>query len=146
METQTGRKSTSQLTEILTIIPTQTAPMELHEKVWMKKQPHLLAFLSVVSTAFSKCFLSCLALHGISALEVCMTLFPAGLRSGKGLEVYGWSRIAKNTRSRIFYPTPTPQVQLNHFLHRTPKHGRPHGGAKQAFPPTWKLGLRTKIF
>jgi len=32
-------------------------------------------------------------------------------------EVFGWSR------SRIF--SPTPEVQLNHFLHRTPKLGIP---------------------
>jgi len=41
-------------------------------------------------------------------------------------EVFGWSRIAKNTRSgrRIFCPT--LEVQLNHFfLHHTPKLGIP---------------------
>jgi len=39
-------------------------------------------------------------------------------------EVFGWSRIAENTRSgrRIFCPT--LEVQLNHFfLHHTPKLG-----------------------
>ena len=42
---------------------------------------------------------------------------------------WSWNRIPKKTKSRngcgsrIFYPTPTPEVQLNHFLHRTPKLG-----------------------
>jgi len=38
---------------------------------------------------------------------------------------FGWSRIAKisGNRSQIFYPT--PEVQLSHFLHRTPKLGMP---------------------
>jgi len=36
-------------------------------------------------------------------------------------EVFGWSRIPKNTKSRIFYPTPT--VKLNQLLHRTSKLG-----------------------
>jgi len=26
------------------------------------------------------------------------------------------------------------------------EHGRPQGGEKRAFPPPWKLRLRTKIF
>ena len=38
-------------------------------------------------------------------------------------EVFGWSRIPKITRNRnrIFYPTPTLEVHLNHFIHCTPK-------------------------
>jgi len=35
-------------------------------------------------------------------------------------EVFGWSRsqVPKNTRNRswIFYPTPTPEVELNYFF------------------------------
>ena len=34
---------------------------------------------------------------------------------------FGWSRIPSNTRSRIFCPT--PQVQVDHFFHHTPKLG-----------------------
>jgi len=53
----------------------------------------------------------------------------AGLRSRKESEAFGWSwnRIPKYTRSRsrIFQPTPTPEVQLIHFLHRIPKFGNP---------------------
>ena len=42
-------------------------------------------------------------------------------------EVFGWIRIPKNTgsRSRIFCPSPTPDVHLDHFLHHTPKLGIP---------------------
>jgi len=51
----------------------------------------------------------------------------AGLRSRKESEAFGWSwnRIPKYTRSRsrIFQPTPTPEVQLIQFLHRIPKLG-----------------------
>jgi len=38
-------------------------------------------------------------------------------------EVFGWSRrrIPKISQIRIFYPT--PEVQLNHFLHHIPKLG-----------------------
>jgi len=44
-------------------------------------------------------------------------------RSRKKSEVFGWSRIPNNTgsRSRIFCTTPTPAVQLDYFLHQTPK-------------------------
>ena len=58
-------------------------------------------------------------------------LFLAGLRSRsrKESEFFGWSRsrIPDNTgsRSRIFLPTPTPNVQLDHFLLHTPKLGTP---------------------
>ena len=38
-------------------------------------------------------------------------------------EVFGWSRIPNNTVSRIVRPT--PDVQLDHFLHRTLKLGIP---------------------
>jgi len=38
-------------------------------------------------------------------------------------EVFGCSRIFNNTRSRIFCPT--PDVQLDHFLHHTPTSGIP---------------------
>ena len=40
-------------------------------------------------------------------------------------EVFGWSRILNNTgsRSRIFCPT--SEIQLDHFLHYTPKLGIP---------------------
>jgi len=45
--------------------------------------------------------------------------------SRKESEVLGWSRIPNNTgsRSRIFFPT--PDVQLDHFLHHTLKLGIP---------------------
>jgi len=38
-----------------------------------------------------------------------------------------WSQIPNNTRSRsrIFCPTPTPDIQLDHFLHHTPNLGIP---------------------
>jgi len=39
------------------------------------------------------------------------------------LKVFEWSRIPNNTRSRIFCPT--PEIQINHFLHHTPKLGTP---------------------
>ena len=49
----------------------------------------------------------------------CMTKqilhFKAGLWSCKELEVFGWSQIF----------CPTPEVQMNHFLHHTPKLGIP---------------------
>jgi len=58
-------------------------------------------------------------------------VWKAGERSRKESEVLGWSRIPNNTgsripnntgsRSRIFCPTPNPDVQLDHFLHHTPK-------------------------
>jgi len=43
--------------------------------------------------------------------------FPTGLRSRsrKKSEVFGWSRIPNNSGSRIFRPT--PDVELDHFLH-----------------------------
>jgi len=44
-------------------------------------------------------------------------------RSRKESEVFGRSRIPDNTGSRIF--SPTPDVQLDHFLHHTPKLGIP---------------------
>ena len=44
-------------------------------------------------------------------------------------EVFGWSRsrIPNETgsRSRIFCPTPTQDVQFDHFFHHTPKLGIP---------------------
>jgi len=42
-------------------------------------------------------------------------------------EVFGWSGVPNYTgsRSRIFCPTPTPDVQLDNFLHHTPKLGIP---------------------
>ena len=50
-------------------------------------------------------------------------------RSRKVSKVFGWSwsRFPNNTgsRSRIFCPTPTLEVQLDHFLHHTPKLGIP---------------------
>jgi len=71
------------------------------------------------------------------ALYVSTDPCKAGLRSRsrscKVSEVFGWcrSRIPNNSRSsslcrsRIFCPTPTPEVQLDHFLHHTPKLGIP---------------------
>jgi len=40
---------------------------------------------------------------------------------------FGWSRISNNagSQSRIYWPTPNPHVQLDHFLHHTPKLGIP---------------------
>ena len=45
--------------------------------------------------------------------------------SRKESKVIVWSRISDNTgsRSRIFCPIPTPDVQLDLFLHHTPKMG-----------------------
>jgi len=49
--------------------------------------------------------------------------------SRKESEIFGWcrSRIPNNTGSwsRIFCPTPTPDVQLDHFLHHTLELGIP---------------------
>jgi len=47
------------------------------------------------------------------------------LWSRKESEFFGWSQIHKDTRhwSRSFCPTPTPELQLYHFLHHTPKSG-----------------------
>ena len=67
--------------------------------------------------------------HGAADIfkSKCTELFAAGLRSRcrsiKVPEVFGWcrNRIPKNTGSRTFYLT--PEGQLNHFLHRTPKLG-----------------------
>jgi len=57
-----------------------------------------------------------------------MPEFLPGLRcrGRKESEVFGWSRscILKNfgcqNHSRIFYPTPTSEIQLNRFLHCIP--------------------------
>jgi len=46
--------------------------------------------------------------------------FAEGTRVAES-EVFGWSRIPTNNRSRIFFPT--PEVHFNYFLHRTPKLG-----------------------
>jgi len=51
--------------------------------------------------------------------------FEAGFRSRRESEVFGWSRIPNSTRSRSRIFCPTPDVQLDHFLHRTPKLGIP---------------------
>ena len=40
-------------------------------------------------------------------------------------EVFGWSRIPNNTRSQSQIFCPTPDVQLDHFLHHTTKLGIP---------------------
>jgi len=40
-------------------------------------------------------------------------------------EVFGWNRIPNNTGSRSPIFCPTPDVQLDHFLHHTPKLGIP---------------------
>jgi len=55
----------------------------------------------------------------------CRLVTVPGLRSCKESEVFGWSRsrFPKNTRSQIFLSNPSPEVQLNHFLYRTPKLG-----------------------
>ena len=58
-----------------------------------------------------------------------LDLIRVGYKQGHGFrvassEVFGWSRCRiKNSksRSRILYSTPTPEVKVNHFLHRTPK-------------------------
>jgi len=56
-------------------------------------------------------------------------VYQSGLRSRKESEVFRWSRswISNNTRSRsrIFCPTPTPDAQLDNFLHHTPELGIP---------------------
>jgi len=44
-------------------------------------------------------------------------------RSRKEPDVFGWSRTPNNTGSRIVCPT--PDVQLDHYLHHTPKLGIP---------------------
>ena len=48
-------------------------------------------------------------------------------RSRKESEVFGWnrSRIRSNTGSRSGIFCPTPDSQLDHFLHHTPKLGIP---------------------
>jgi len=44
-----------------------------------------------------------------------VSLHAEWLRTGsQGSEVFGWCRAPKNTRSRIFYPT--PEVQLDNFF------------------------------
>ena len=52
-------------------------------------------------------------------------------------EVFAWSRsrIPNNIwiRSRIFCPTPTPDVQLDHFLHHNPKLGIPIWNGTMSF-------------
>jgi len=50
-----------------------------------------------------------------------------GFRSRKESGVFGWSRsrISENTEVRVGFYCPTPEVQLNHFLHHTPKLGIP---------------------
>jgi len=45
------------------------------------------------------------------------------MRSRKRSEVFGWSQIPKNTKGWISYPT--PEVELNHFLHHTSTLGFP---------------------
>jgi len=44
---------------------------------------------------------------------------------GSEPEVFGWSQIPNNTGSRRRIFCPTPDVQLDHFLHHTPKLGIP---------------------
>ena len=47
---------------------------------------------------------------------ICCRDANSGLRIGKESEAVRWSRIPNDTkgRSRIFCPTPTPEVQLDH--------------------------------
>ena len=57
-----------------------------------------------------------------------LSVFSAGLRSRKESEVFEWNRIPITTPGvgvGLFWPTSTPEVQLNHFLHRSPKVGTP---------------------
>jgi len=62
-----------------------------------------------------------------TSLPACTTGLRSRCQSRKESDIFGWirSRIPKNTRSRcrsrIFYLT--PEVQLNHFFHRTLKFG-----------------------
>ena len=46
-----------------------------------------------------------------------------GMKHGCGVGGFRWSRIPNNTGSRIFCPT--PDAQLGHVLHHTPKLGIP---------------------
>ena len=50
-------------------------------------------------------------------------------RSRKESEVFGWirSRIPKTVGAGVVFirPTPTPDVKIDHLLHRTPKLGIP---------------------
>ena len=71
----------------------------------------------------------------LSGFQICLggynrnvTIWMCHCKQGCGVGrkesgAFGWSRcrILKNTRSRVFHPT--PEVQLNHLLHRTPKLG-----------------------
>ena len=63
------------------------------------------------------CFEKCYILPGLRNRS--RSRSQSRCRSRKESEVFGWCR------SGIFYPTPTPKVQLNHFLHHTPKLGIP---------------------
>ena len=54
-----------------------------------------------------------------SSLTTLRPDFSPGCRSRKQSEVFGWGR------SRIFRPTPTAEVELDHLLHHTPKLGIP---------------------
>jgi len=69
------------------------------------------------------CFQPLVSRISTKTLEKLPTVFTRVAES----EVFGWSRIPNNTGSgsRIFCPTPTPDVQLDHFLHHTPKLGIP---------------------
>jgi len=60
-----------------------------------------------------------------AVLIFAQAVWTAGLRSREESEVFGWSRIPNNTRSRSRIFCPTPEVQLDHLLHHTPKLGIP---------------------
>jgi len=55
------------------------------------------------------------------------SMFSAVLRSrsAKESEVFGWSRIPKNTKGGVgfFHPTATPEIQRKYFLTSTPTLG-----------------------
>jgi len=73
-----------------------------------------------------KCNFSLFWIKNPSLVTYIRTLMhiSSGLRSRRFLGGVGILRTQNtSSRSRIFYLAPTPEVQLNHFLYRTPKLG-----------------------
>jgi len=55
---------------------------------------------------------------------ICLLAWSAeSFNQGYGVEVFGWSQIPKITRSWSQIFSPTPEVQLKHFMHCTPTLG-----------------------
>jgi len=89
--------------------------------------PACASFASSIVTSSTKQWLSEVvypaAAHKNAALSSPQFYLSAGLRSRslKESEGFGWSRIPKSTRVGVRFFDPT--IELNHFLHRTPKLG-----------------------